>query len=98
MNFVDSLANHFMFYKIGKELSLKPVKMLPFQLQSYFTEVWGQYTVFFSYHLSRNKKLETIYKPLSNNNFLQNDEKVYNFVNALFPGYRKSLIWNFPSS
>ena len=52
INFIDSFAKHFSFYKIDKELSMKPVKMLPFQLQSYLSEVCGHYTIFFSYHFS----------------------------------------------
>ena len=87
INFVDSFAKHFTFYKIDKELSQKPVKILPFQLQSYFTEVCGHYAIFFSYHLSRNKRLETIYQPFSRSNLLQNDEKVFNFLIQTFSAY-----------
>ena len=85
VNFVDSFAKEPSFYGI----ELKPLKKLPFQLQSLLSDVCGEYTLFFSYHLSRDYKLEQIYKLFSKTNVFKNDERVQNFVHKKFPGHKR---------
>ena len=89
VNFVDSFAKEPSFYGISTELETKVIKVLPFQLQSFFSDVCGEYTLFFSYHLCRNYKLEQIYRLFSKTNVFKNDERVQNFVHRKFPGHKR---------
>ena len=64
------------------------------QLQSYFSNLCGEYCIFFVFTLCRNKSLEYILKFFSSD-LSQNDQSVKYFINKTFPGHeRKSYyIW-----
>jgi len=90
VNFVDSFAKEPSYYSIQDEVkSTKRFNNVPFQLQSFFSDVCGEYAIFFSYHLSRSKTLEEIVKYFSKSVRVWNDECVRNFVHKLFPGHTR---------
>lgn len=90
VNFIDSFAQDPKFYSIQSEIkSNKSIKKIDFQLQSIFSDVCGEYTVFFSYHLCRGKSLEQILEYFSRSNQQANDECVRNFIYKLFPGHKR---------
>ena len=80
INFVDSFAMDPSFYNVEKELTSKMIRMIPFQLQNYLSDVCGYYCIYFSYFLTRNFSLGKIVNMFSSTNRVQNDRKVYQFV------------------
>lgn len=86
--FVDSFARSSNFYDITEELisANTEIKEVPFQLQHFFSNVCGEYVVYFSYNLCRNKTLEDILSRFSFN-CKDNDNKVKHFVNKTFPAH-----------
>lgn len=89
----DSLAKSPKFYSVDNILKMqkKPVVTVPFRLQSFLTDVCGEYTIFFSYLLTRGNSLKDICKHFSSSDYLKNDEKVRNFVHKLFPGHSRTV-------
>ena len=67
------------FYNVEKELTSKMIRMIPFQLQNYLSDVCGYYCIYFSYFLRRNFSLEKIVKMFSSTDRVQNDKKVYQY-------------------
>ena len=87
--FVDSFANSSNYYNIEKELNTAndcKIDSLPFQLQDTISDVCGEYVIYFSYNLCRNKTLQDILSRF-NFNCKENDNKVKHFVNKHFPGH-----------
>ena len=88
--FVDSFSNDYKFYTIVKELHTlnKKIEEVPFRLQDYFSDVCGEYTIFFAYHLCRGKRLKDIMKYFTHSH-IDNDAKVRYFVHKKFPGHKR---------
>ena len=88
--FVDSFARSPNFYNVREELKSinQEIHEIPFQLQDNFSDVCGEYVIFFSYNLCRNKTLTEILKRFSVNR-KDNDYKVYTFVSKNFPGQNR---------
>ena len=57
---VDSFARGSDFYKITGELN-SASNEVPFQFQHFFSDVCGEYVIYFSYNLCRKKTLEGYY-------------------------------------
>jgi len=73
---------------MGDELSLleninKKINNVPFRLQDYFSDVCGEFTIFFAYHLCRKKRLDEIMKYFTRSH-TDNDAKVRHFVRKNF--------------
>lgn len=89
INFVDSFANPPYFYKVENELQGNRVlNKVTNRLQSYFSDVCGEYAIFFSYHLCRGKHLHNLTKYFTTK-YCENDEKVKYFVHKLYPGHNR---------
>ena len=88
--FLDSLSRSPKFYDIENKLKKMRTTYvsLDYALQSPFSTVCGEYCIFFSYHLSRNKDLKEILKYFSYDRE-KNDELVAHFNAKKFPNYRK---------
>ena len=84
--FVDSFAKPVEFYNL--ETFLRPSQVLQTRLQSYLSDVCGEYTLFFSYHLSRGKRLVDILKFFTSE-YIQNDMLVKNFIHMKFLGHKR---------
>jgi hypothetical protein len=77
VNFIDSFAKDPSFY--GLKFFSSKTKKFAFQLQSYFSDVCGEYTVFCSYMLCRRNSLQDISNFFSRTNLTSNDESVKKF-------------------
>lgn len=86
--FFDSYGNPPSFYSRNFETFLQhTVSEWTFNshvLQSTFTNVCGEYCIFYLMHRSRGVSMNNIVKVFSNNRQL-NDESVYKFVARFFP-------------
>ena len=89
INFVDSFANTPEFYKVENELQGNLIlNKVNSRLQSYFSDVCGEYVIFFSYHLCRGKQLRSLTKYFTKK-YIENDEKGRRFVHKCFPGHNR---------
>ena len=87
--FVDSFANNYKYYGLEKEVyNVNKIEEVPFRLQDYFSDVCGEYTIFFAYHLCRGKRLQNIIKYFTHTHH-DNDEKIRYFVPKKFPGHKR---------
>jgi len=91
LTFIDSFANHHQTYGIDNEIyntDFNVFEQIPFRIQDYFSDVCGEYTLFFGYYLCRGKSIEHIMKYFTHD-YQNNDLKVRNFIHKTFPGHKR---------
>ena len=87
--FIDSFAKSPSYYSLEDITQpFKNVHAVPHKIQHIFSDVCGEYVIFFAYHLSRGKYLRDILKYFSHD-CKNNDTMVKQFVHKYFPGHSR---------
>lgn len=90
VNFIDSFAKDPSYCNVKNEINMKTeILKVPFQLQSIFSDVCGEFAIYFAFHLCRKKPLNEILMKFSKTNHKINDECVRKFVHKTFPGHTR---------
>ena len=89
--FIDSFRKDPKFYKLENilyQIRNKIEFLNQIQLLSSFSNICGEYCIFFSFNLCRDKSLREILNYFSYD-FFRNDESVKSFMRKTFPGHER---------